>query len=62
MTKRSKEKLAGVEMDCLRRACRVSRLHYLRNEMLKKLANFKGSINGIVEQRRLIYGMDIYSE
>ena len=55
MTKLNYEQLAAVEMVCLRRACPITRLHHVRNEVIMERTNVKESINKIAEQRRLMW-------
>ena len=47
MTKTNKEKLAIVEIDCLRRSCQISQLDHVRNEVIREQAKIKEGFNRI---------------
>lgn len=55
LTDRNKEKLKAVEMDFLRRACRVSRLDHVRNDIIRERANVTVSITDKIESRQLVW-------
>lgn len=50
---RNRQKLEAVEMDFLRRACRISRLEHVRNEEIRNRTNMTETISDKIEEQKL---------
>lgn len=55
ITQRNKERLLAVEMDALRRSCRVSRLQHIRNSEIRERMNTEETIIEDIEKKRLLW-------
>ena len=55
LTKRNKDRLNAVEMDFLRRSCRVSRIEHIRNEEIRRRMNQQESVVETIESRQLLW-------
>jgi hypothetical protein len=53
ITKRDKQRLEAVEMDFIRRSCRVSRQQRMTNEEIKRKINKEKILLKKMEERRL---------
>lgn len=53
ITKKFKNKLQALEMDHLRRSCRISRLEHIPNARIRELTGVKSTITDRIEQRQL---------
>jgi hypothetical protein len=55
ITRRDSDRLRAVEMDALRRSCRVSRLERIRNEEIRRWMNKEDTVTEEIERRKLVW-------
>lgn len=55
MTEKHKKKFLTLQMDFLRRSCRVSKLEHITNEEIRNRMNIDSTIVDTIEQKRLIW-------
>lgn len=55
ITSKERNKIQAVEMDYLRRSCRVSKLQHIRNEEIRRRTGMEVTVNDRIDTRQLIW-------